>query len=295
MINIKIAVLSDIHGNIVALKAAIKDAKKNNVDEYIIAGDLITDFPAANEVIDIIKPLTPYVIKGNREKYIELYDKTKQEEMWNLMQNIDFIYNYEILTKENMEYIKNLKDTLEIKIQNYNIKVVHGSLYHISDIIDLYDKQLVDKISKELKEDILIFGHSHEKADHIKINNKILVQAGVIGTHDNPQNKSEYTIIEIKDNKLDIITRQIEYNKEELKEIIKRSGILERSPVWVNLCYYTIVKNENIKVKFVKEGIKLMKEKYGKEKKSKIEKNFRVIEDDIYKQLWKKYEKYFII
>ena len=55
METIKVAVLSDIHGNIVALEEAIKDAKLNKVDEYIIAGDIILDFPFPNEVINAIK------------------------------------------------------------------------------------------------------------------------------------------------------------------------------------------------------------------------------------------------
>ena len=66
----RIAVLSDIHANIVALEEVLKDAKEQKVDEYIVLGDIITDLPFTNETIDIIKELTPYVIKGNREEYL---------------------------------------------------------------------------------------------------------------------------------------------------------------------------------------------------------------------------------
>ncbi len=41
----KVAVLSDIHGNMVALEEVLKDAKKEQVNEYIVLGDMITDFP----------------------------------------------------------------------------------------------------------------------------------------------------------------------------------------------------------------------------------------------------------
>ena len=78
----KIAIFSDIHGNEIALDAVIKDAKKNQVDTYIVAGDLITDFPTSNGIIDKVRKLTPYVVKGNREAYLEEYLRSQKDEKW---------------------------------------------------------------------------------------------------------------------------------------------------------------------------------------------------------------------
>jgi protein phosphatase len=52
----KIAILSDIHGNRLALEAVLNDIKKNKTDQIIILGDLITDFPQeTNNVLNIVK------------------------------------------------------------------------------------------------------------------------------------------------------------------------------------------------------------------------------------------------
>ena len=48
VIKIKIAIIADIHGNPVALKEILRDAKENNVDEIIYLGDLVNDFPFGN-------------------------------------------------------------------------------------------------------------------------------------------------------------------------------------------------------------------------------------------------------
>lgn len=106
----KIAILSDIHGNIVALNEVLKDAESQNVDKYIVLGDIITDFPAGNEVIEKIKELTPYVIKGNREQYLLNYEKTKNCKHWKTIQNTSLIYHYHILNDENKEYIRSLPE-----------------------------------------------------------------------------------------------------------------------------------------------------------------------------------------
>ena len=70
---VKVAVISDIHGNYVALEEVIKDAKMQGAEKYIFTGDLINEFPFGNKVINLIKDLQKdydvYVVKGNREQY----------------------------------------------------------------------------------------------------------------------------------------------------------------------------------------------------------------------------------
>ena len=73
----KLAVISDIHGNLPALETVLKDAKSNCVDNYIFAGDYCLSNPYPNECIQAIRDLdNKYVIRGNEEKYLEnLIDK----------------------------------------------------------------------------------------------------------------------------------------------------------------------------------------------------------------------------
>ena len=55
MVKIKVAVISDIHGNSVALREVLKDAKSNNVYECVFLGDLINDLPFGNETLELVK------------------------------------------------------------------------------------------------------------------------------------------------------------------------------------------------------------------------------------------------
>jgi putative phosphoesterase len=66
----KLAVLSDIHGNIYALDAALADAKKHKPDRYLIAGDLVMNGPRPVEVIERVRKLEgdgALVIAGNTD------------------------------------------------------------------------------------------------------------------------------------------------------------------------------------------------------------------------------------
>ena len=67
MIKIKVAVISDIHGNCVALKEVLKDAEKKNVNEYVFLGDLVNDLPFGNETLEIVRKYSNKILKGNKE------------------------------------------------------------------------------------------------------------------------------------------------------------------------------------------------------------------------------------
>ena len=61
----KIAVISDIHGNIYALMRALEDIEDQKVDTIICLGDLVGYGPHPNEVIAMIKRKNIICLKGN--------------------------------------------------------------------------------------------------------------------------------------------------------------------------------------------------------------------------------------
>ena len=159
---IKVAVLTDIHGNSVALEAALKDAKKYNIDEFIICGDLVNDFPCSNEVIDTLKNLTPNIIKGNREQYLIEYDKHKYD--WKNIQFKNTLFLYNQLTKENLEFVKKLPTTLKLKYEDITFRIVHGNMHAINGLVYIEDEEAKKECVKELDEDVVILGHTHQYA-----------------------------------------------------------------------------------------------------------------------------------
>ena len=66
----KIAVFSDIHGNIQALNAILSDIKKRKIKKIISLGDVIGLGPSSNECMDKINSLENIIkIAGNHELY----------------------------------------------------------------------------------------------------------------------------------------------------------------------------------------------------------------------------------
>ena len=66
----RIALISDIHGNMVALEAALADIQRGGADQIICLGDVALDGPQPGEVIERLRDLDIPVIKGNTDHWL---------------------------------------------------------------------------------------------------------------------------------------------------------------------------------------------------------------------------------
>ena len=66
----RIALLSDIHGNLTALEAVLADMQAQGpFDEVVVAGDLVWAGPWPAEVVDAVQALNAAVIQGNTDAF----------------------------------------------------------------------------------------------------------------------------------------------------------------------------------------------------------------------------------
>jgi predicted phosphodiesterase len=71
----RVAILSDIHGNAVALDAVLADlASRGPFDRIVVAGDLVWAGPRPREVIDRVQALRAAVIRGNTDAFFDVTD-----------------------------------------------------------------------------------------------------------------------------------------------------------------------------------------------------------------------------
>lgn len=291
---IKLAVISDIHGNIVALNQIIEDAKKRNVDVFVASGDLVNELPFGNEVIDKLKEINAFSIKGNKEQYFIDYDEHKYN--WPNIQFQNSVFMYERMTKENLEYIKNLPFSLSLEYEGVKIKVVHGSPESITELIHRDDFDLIDKYTKNLEEDILVLGHTHEPIWVCNMNNKTMINAGCAGVSPKNIGLAEYVIINLENGKYEIENLKVPFDVNEIKIGILKSGILKKDIAFINLTYETLIGNVKLKESFFHEAKRQMIEKGRKLKKDNVKgiyETFKLYDDDIWIELTEKYKNEF--
>lgn len=126
----KVAVLSDIHGNFQALESVMEDIKSNNCEHVFCLGDLAMAGPQPNKVIEFVKNQTNWtVIQGNTDKMIADFSP---EILQNVKNNFPVMANalandVVFIEKDKKEYLKNLPPQEQLTFEGVKILLVHGS------------------------------------------------------------------------------------------------------------------------------------------------------------------------
>lgn len=181
----RIAIISDIHGNLEALKSVLDDIKERNINRIFCLGDIIAKGTHQQECVDLVKEKCEVIIKGNCDEYftsdIDLSTKTPSE--------INRItWNKNKLDDETKKYLNNLPYCYEFYMSGRLVRLVHAHPEKIDkfagniDKIDrLYELFLpsCNTISNE-KADVLIYGHIHTPYVQ-KIYNRMIINTGSVG------------------------------------------------------------------------------------------------------------------
>jgi putative phosphoesterase len=254
----RIAVLSDIHGNLTAFNAVLNDINKLDIDKFIIAGDHIMDCPQHNEVLEKIKNLNAYVIKGNREKHVSDYHKGMHNEWSKHKQMAAAVWTHNTMDEDNIKYIDELPEQLNISLpQMDTIRVVHGSPFNISEQLFM-DKhpERIEKALKGIKESVLICGHTHESWSKVAYN-KLIVNPGSGGGPFNKNKFAEYAVLTWNDNQWIASHHQVEYDLKELEQVFYESGLFQKCRVWSRLTLQSIKEGKDITTDFIEYAYEL--------------------------------------
>ena len=185
----KLAVISDIHGNYLALEKVISKIKLFNVDKILFLGDSVGYLCYPNEVISLLIENNIQCIKGNHEQMLlgELEYNKESEKIYQHRKTM------RIITPSNLDYMSKWQTKLEFQFSKSKIMAVHGSP---DDIFSgyIYPNSNLDLYS-ELEIDILITGHTHYPMIK-KLNNKLFLNPGSIGL---PRDNGEYSSFMILD------------------------------------------------------------------------------------------------
>ena len=67
----RLAIISDIHGNLPALEAVLADVKNRGVDATVNLGDCVTSPLWPRETFDVLQSLALPTVRGNHDRWIE--------------------------------------------------------------------------------------------------------------------------------------------------------------------------------------------------------------------------------
>lgn len=269
----KLAIISDIHGNYPALLAVLKDATENNVDNFIFAGDYIFDLPYPNEVTDLIRNLkNAYVIKGNKESYLKKL-LTEDQNNWNYDQMGAVYQTYRELKSENFLYLTNLNEYSYVSLP------FHGKIYVTHYIKDIFGEQkktdcsssrfkkymkkkpftheqFLDYVNHILKDEkiqdiiseidatVIVCGHSHLQW-HAYCGSKLIINPGSCGQPLDSNVMASYSILEDTALGLNVEEKRVCYDIEQTIHFAKTTEIYKKGSNWGKLVFLAMRTGED--------------------------------------------------
>ena len=181
----KIAIISDIHGNLEALERVLEDIRKRDIKKIYCLGDIIAKGTHQKECLDLVKDNCEVVIRGNCDEFFSIdYDISdfieiqKQRVLWNKTK----------ISDEDREYLRNLPFCHEFYMSGHLFRLFHATPQDICDFvgdIDFVHKKKTlfmpseKTISQEIA-DIVVCGHIHVQ-NLSRMYNRTIINPGSVG------------------------------------------------------------------------------------------------------------------
>lgn len=219
----KLAIISDIHGNLFALEKVLEDIEHEKCDNVICLGDLAMAGPEPNETIQLVKQMNWDIVQGNTDKMIVEFN----EEMYNsLYSHIPLMSNAlkndaEVISEENKEFLKNLPEQLEININHTPILLVHGSpRRNNEDISPDLPLEKVEEMVEGTDARLILCGHTHLPCGYQTNSGITVVNVGSVGRPFTEKPLACYAVVNFDELGFGVEHKFVEYDNEKAAQVL---------------------------------------------------------------------------
>lgn len=231
----KIAVISDIHGNYQALKAVLREINTLGCDHIICLGDVATIGPQPREVLDTLRALDARFVKGNHDAVL-LHPAMKKEYAIAPVLSADIDWCAERLTPEDFSFLESFDDCQRLPLREGEAMLgYHGSPRSIVENIypEEAGRELRDLFAS-FPERLLAGGHTHIQMLR-NLDGRWLINPGSVGqpfVHPPVQGKpprllkhAEWAMVTIRNKNLSVELNRTNYDISRYCKIIEKSSL----------------------------------------------------------------------
>jgi putative phosphoesterase len=159
----RIAVISDVHGNCVGLEATLADLQTHPADQIVFLGDMIQGGPQPAQVVARLRALACPVVMGNADAWLLTGKETGSEGPPSEQQLAVRSWQLTQLSDLDRAYIEQFQPTVEIGLgDGKKLLCFHGSPYSFDDIIlPTTPEQEFQRLLAAFAPAVMCGGHTH--------------------------------------------------------------------------------------------------------------------------------------
>lgn len=233
----RIAIISDIHGNCVALDTVLADLQQHSAEYVVCLGDAIQGGPQPAQVAGRLRQLACPVVMGNADAWLLSGEETGQEqipsERLRQMQAIR-LWSLSQLSADDQAFIAGFQPTVEIPLSpGRSLLCFHGSPTSFNDVIlPQTPEEEFQRTLETYAAHILTGGHTHLQQIR-RIGNSFFFNPGSVGfaySHIQPDDAfradswAEYAVLTVEGGRVGLEFRRVPFDVAALIRVYRESG-----------------------------------------------------------------------
>lgn len=235
----KIAVLSDIHGNHIALKRCMEELKKRDIKKIIFLGDYVGELAYPQKIMKMLREIAQdyecTFLRGNKEDYW-LEREMGGNSGWREKDSTTgmLYYAYKHLTEEDLKFFGKLP---YVQVFHFGdlpaVAAYHGSHNQRGEKLRTNSDN-----SKQLFDDtdagVILCGHTHIRKEILE-NGRMLLNPGAVGMPLLSSGKSQFMILSGENRGWKHEFVDLEYDVEAVIQELQEENLYEVAPCWTKI------------------------------------------------------------
>lgn len=230
---IQVAIISDIHANLIALEHVLTDIRLKGITQVYCLGDLVDFAPWGNEVISLFKQTGIPCLLGNHDERIAfnypVVPLVHHDAVETANRDIAIDFSRRTISPENKKWLSNLpfELVLTFKVDDVfrRVLLVHATPSSNEEyLFEGDDKQPIVLELVRQNMDAIVMGHTHHS--YIQTKSDILfVNCGSVGRSKEADRKATYAILTISADSIKSKVHKVEYPIDTVAKAIYDSEI----------------------------------------------------------------------
>jgi len=222
----RVALISDLHGNQLALEAVQRDIARTGADQLVCLGDIATLGPHPNEIIDTLRQLGCPCIMGNHDAFLldpDLIHAYTEAPV--VVEAVDWCR--ERISSAELDFLRQCRPTMEMDLNGHGkLFLFHGSpASHMDDLLATTPPEQLDRLLGGHQAAVMAGGHTHVQMLR-QHHGTLLVNPGslgqpfkdyVSGRQPTLMPHAEYAIVEATGDGITVDLRRVHLEKKALK------------------------------------------------------------------------------
>ncbi len=224
-----VAIITDIHANLPALRAALARIEQLGIKQVYCGGDLVGYGPHPNQVCALVEQLRIPTIYGNYDyaigrdledcgcAYVDQHDRELGQ------QSVDWTLAH--TNQRSKDFMRALPFDLRFQLAGKRVRLVHGSPRKVNEYL-FQDKpaRTFERIAAGADCDTLVFGHTHQPWTH-QYGGVQFVNCGSVGKPKDGDPRAAFAILHPGADGLDVAIERVGYDAESVAREVAAAGL----------------------------------------------------------------------